>query len=878
MSREIYTYTDLRTLGQTPFWNKIQNIPQITVSADLRKSLKGSAQYDKVDGLFRDEAIVQACEIRKLTDTAFPKWRDDETKFHETVILSQYIREQIRLCGEDIAKRRWLVGCRRNLGMILSSIILLEEACIDITDIHPEGDRNIELLLGAWKFLRQNDTAISTFHRQLKSLESREAWNPIFNKLFGRIGIHTLVFHGFYYFTPIQEKVLCLLEQAGIKIICLFCYNETYPYANEIWGKTYSEKNGYPELADWHMEHSNKPDPYGEIFEGRKAQISNHVSFKEYANVMDFVHGMKQVADEGYSIYSSNPNTANELLRDFYPDEYGDRKLLSYPIGQFVSTLNKLWDEDLQEIVLDEDRLIECFASGWLAADGVSGKQYMQDLIRIMPFFADCTTTSEWESRIELLKEIRYDAVEPFLKELDDDDTIARWQEIMANPLLNFSVFAVPDEKLDVILTLIKQLLHMARELFSEKQTLHVHEHIEKLDRILRKHELSNELYEEEREILKDLFEKLGDPSGFTAECFPSDISSALNIYMSGKFNDDEIQNKSIGMVSPLFFVDAACVKHKGKVHVCLCDIKNLPGGRKEYIWPLTSRHIRDCYERTGNKLITNMMHIMECNYICNRYFIYAALKNHDVQLSWVRDMGDKLLTPSPYINLVQEATGLKLPVSKQNSINNKRVADASSSSGKYKTYERDRMPATVAKEAMMDYAICPMKYALGYVVEPSPVFVNEFQQNYAINGLIGAIHGLMKSRGMTMDEVYQNVIRLFPSMRRVEKRQVYDYLQYQNNFTKEEFSDYSQMGEFLYSDERLKVRFPNASIYNQAYDEYINLYKANGRKDMDFYTKPNLPTSVLSQKKAMDVCLFCQHQEYCRYATFAVDQEVLYD
>ena len=34
--------------------------------------------------------IVQACEIRKLTDAAFPKWRDDETKFHETVVLSQF--------------------------------------------------------------------------------------------------------------------------------------------------------------------------------------------------------------------------------------------------------------------------------------------------------------------------------------------------------------------------------------------------------------------------------------------------------------------------------------------------------------------------------------------------------------------------------------------------------------------------------------------------------------------------------------------------------------------------------------------------------------------------------------------------------------------
>ena len=124
MSREIYTYTDLRTLGQSPYWKKIRNLPQITVSADLKKSLKGTEAFDKVDGLFKDEVIVQVCEMRKLADAALPKWRDDETKFHETVVLSQYIREQIALCGEDTLKRRWLVGCRRNLSMILSSIIL----------------------------------------------------------------------------------------------------------------------------------------------------------------------------------------------------------------------------------------------------------------------------------------------------------------------------------------------------------------------------------------------------------------------------------------------------------------------------------------------------------------------------------------------------------------------------------------------------------------------------------------------------------------------------------------------------------------------------------------------------------------------------------
>ena len=77
----------------------------------------------------------------------------------------------------------------------------------------------------------------------------------------------------------------------------------------------------------------------------------------------------------------------NKILKDYFPEEYGDRKILAYPIGQFVSTLNKMWDEELNTIKLDEDNLIDCFASGWLSVNGISGKQYMQDLMHILPFF-----------------------------------------------------------------------------------------------------------------------------------------------------------------------------------------------------------------------------------------------------------------------------------------------------------------------------------------------------------------------------------------------------------------------------------------------------------------------------------------------------------
>ena len=177
-----------------------------------------------------------------------------------------------------------------------------------------------------------------------------------------------------------------------------------------------------------------------------------------------------------------------------------------------------------------------------------------------------------------------------------------------------------------------------------------------------------------------------------------------------------------------------------------------------------------------------------------------------------------------------------------------------------------------------MDYAICPMKYALGYIVEKSPTFQNEFHQNYAINGLIAAIHSLMRTRGMTIDEIYKNIISLFPAMRKVEKRQVYDYLQYQSGFSDVDYAGYSELGNMRYSDERLKVRFPNKDVRDQALEKYGKLLTPDGRTGMDFYVTAADNETNPYKKVKLDVCLFCQHQDYCRHAAFAVDQEALYD
>ena len=526
-----------------------------------------------------------------------------------------------------------------------------------------------------------------------------------------------------------------------------------------------------------------------------------------------------------------------------------------------------MWDEEKESVILDEDSLIECFSSGWLAKDGISGKELMQDLTNILPFFKGAERLEDWEEKIDYLKKVKSEVIDEFDVDLDPDERISRWQHIAGNPFTNFGVFNVPSEKLDVILSLIEQLIDMARDLFTKNAEINISEHVRKLENILYEHELSDKLYEEEIEIVKELFTKLDEPDGFSSKCFPGDIAIALNVYLSGKFDDNELQPNKVGLVYPMFQIDSSTLKANGKIHICLCDVDSMPGGNKRYIWPLTGRIIKECLSRGievrhENKLIYNLIEIMEATTESNRYFMYCGLKNKDVTLSWINNINDKPHAPSPYIGLIKDAFNLEIKNNKRFYIPYEKVKRSEVGHLRLAPYDETRRPENILKEAKMDYALCSLRYIFGYVVEKNPTYSGEFQQNYAITSLVKSIYHLMKDEGVSANDVYANVIKLFPGLRKVESRQIKDYITALNDSTEVDLAGFSDCGNRKYTEERIRVHFPNDRVRKAAFQKYKKLNTPDGKTGI----------SIDEQIDMIDVCTFCPHQSFCRKARFAVD------
>ena len=857
MSKRIYCYTDISTLSDCTFYEEIKSLPQVTVSSDLRKGINGK----------EDLFALKAIDLRQLLDLIAPDWTTDITKFQESVVLSEYIRDRIQTCKTEEDKQ-WLIGCRRNLNAILSTIILLEEAGVLPSEL-PTPDKNFQLFVEAWKYLIGREASIDTFRKEMEQLKSKKFLDTLIKQLFQRDSVTSIVIHGFYYFTPIQRRVFDALEKQGYSLIYLIPYDMNYPFVNEIWEKTYAENNGYPGVKEWTVSNHQKDEPIAEIFEGKKVSITDKLRVLEYGSIIEFVNDIKRSKDEGYSIYAANYNQANSILKDFFPEEYGERKLLSYPIGQFVYTLNKMWNEDEQMIRLEEESIRQCFSSGWLSTEGVSSKKYMQDLEYILPFFANCETVQQWNNRISLLENIYNKAITSFSSKVSESpEADVRWQKVYNNPFNNFSIFAVKPERLNSVIILLTQLIEMAETLFGKSGEVELTEHIKKLDHLLKRHEKSQDLYTEEREIVHELFRKLESDKDEVLKCFPSDIANAMTLFLDGSFEDEETRSRGAGMVYPLYQIDAAPIKNNSKVHICLCDVNNMPGKTKDYVWPLTSEVVEKCFYQTNNKYIKIMMQVMESAPICNRYFIYSALKNKDVELSWINNMNGKLLSASPYIRLLCSIGEISIDTLKNRLLSSSKISEIEISARKVSKYQIIDKSQHVAKESMMDYALCPMRYVFGYVLDEYPTYQGIFLHNYAINGLVTAVYYLMKNMGISQSEIEEEVLELFPNLRAVEKRQIKDYLSIEAAEKNTDLGMRTEYADVSYTDERLKVKFPYKKVREEAKKKYGELMTPAGRNGINLYE----PTDVKA------ACVFCQHADYCRNAIFALDQEDYYD
>ncbi|SEG29365.1 hypothetical protein SAMN04487934_11415 [Eubacterium ruminantium] len=852
MSNKVYSYANISELKSAPFYSEILTLPQIAMSKEI------SSIRFKIPAL--KKKIVSFNVFEKYL---FFGWNDASQRFKYVTMLNHFIRERIYRTT-DKYEREWLFGCKKNINVAINNIIKLEEAQVKPADI-VDDDRDIRIFKEMWNTLIESDNTISDFRKKLTTYRDPENFTKAVEAAMENLKVDMrgkkIILNGFQFFTPIQRFVYECFVKAGFEIIALIQDDERYPYANEIWNHLYTEKNGFPSRKEWIRQKVSKTNPLGEIFETGATTRADNLKLIKYRNTIEFIEDIKRIKDDGYYIYSADDHAANKMLRDYFPENYEVRNLLAYPIGQFIYTLHKMWDENLECITLTQDGLRKCFASGWLSYKGRSSTKYTEPLERILPYFDNCYSINDWQERLNILCDAYDDAVDQFKVDSGNKETV-KAKELLGNPFKNFAVFSVEEEKMEAVIGVMKQLIKMANTLFGKNEPVSIQKHMSKLDAMLQMNDgMPSELFVKERETVKKIFDALASEHVRDFLCYPGDLAAAMLYYMNDKLDDEEVKKDRPGiLVFNIFQVESAPIASKGKVHICMADIQKLPGAYGRYSWPLDEKLLEDVYKNTHNSYVREWLDNNKLTALSNRYYTYIALQNDDVEISWIQKQGDKLLSPSPYVTLLDKLTNSKIQECEIRNINLQHVSDIRAIKKLDKTFDITRSENKYQYEAELEYSLCPMRFVYSYILNDSPVYRNEYQQNMAIVRYIQALNTLLEGK-YDIEYIAEQVFELIPGIRKAEKRQIIDDAKRWDLPYNE--GGYTDFRDKAYTDYRINLKFLDKDVFKAAKSQADMLMSQYGRKNIEY-------TNIGPDNEK--ICVFCPHATYCRRSLFGVD------
>ena len=442
MSLSIYTYSNPYEINNEPFWDSIKNCAHFCVSQTMVNGL--SAVYSELnDG--------QLATVEELVEALYPNWFDTKTYIEQYTILTN----TLDTVTPNIEPDRWKKikqSLRFNKSSLLDSIRLMAEMGLSLKNLKIKKITEEQLYLvaaykailngeNAKKFnLRRNfsdkeiDQAVKTALVAKDVRRGKEA------KSVEKIDCNTVVIHGIHQFTP---TILSMIEEVAKykRVVLLFNYQQQYKEIYQTWLDVYScfdlnikSQFNNEFIPSTLLQASYKgnvlADQIGKLTDGtltEKSRVLNDISVIEFDNITEFSAYVAQIFEDASrkyhedenkkglalsymreQFYSAN-NSVNDILKVYFPEQFGERHFLAYPIGHFFVAVTNMWDSENGGIKIENmNDIAECLYSGALY-EKIPGS-LITTFNLTKNYFSRATVLegdNELEGVIDLLKKLR---------------------------------------------------------------------------------------------------------------------------------------------------------------------------------------------------------------------------------------------------------------------------------------------------------------------------------------------------------------------------------------------------------------------------------------------------------------------------------------
>lgn len=789
MGLKIYTYSNPYEIKRESYWNEIKDCAHFCVSQTMVNGLEEIYPSLKEGGYLTT--------IKILINTLYSDWEDENRRVKQIIEVDNAINSLNFDENLNVSARRSL---EYNTKSLVKCIRLFKELRLNANSFDVSRlNTDQKYLIDIYKYTCSREKTSFEFERvsradiiDEKILEALK--NKHKNHSYDKLDRSTVVIHGIHQFTP---AMLCAIEDISRSknVILLFNYQKQYGTIYQTWTNIYS-------LFESGIKYSDEPefkpisllidsyscntlaDNIGTISNGElevKTGILDNLEVIEFENITEFAGYCAQLFENARKINkrngSHNPvlydmteqlysasGKVNDILRAYFPEQFGERHFLDYPIGHFFVAVVEMWDNENECVKVEDMSLIkDCFESG-IINERVPG-ELLNTFNTIEPYIEKETTLV---GIIASLKKLR--------KYVDSSD----------KKLQRIGYLNVSKERLDELRNALSELNKIVIGFFSDFSSggdnfnrfyRRIH------DFIVKRTQDMESLDEEMKQVVTNLLARMNKidlPDTGTFTC----LKQTMSFYLS---HDDNLMHGANWIVRDFEQIDGDILrssKQKAErtcYHFCCLSDKDICATKDERLpWPLDINFFEYSYEPLEQNYQIFLKSKMEFKNF-KRYALLYGLEFNRIgcKLSYVKTVDRK---DNELYHLIK-MLGVKV---------RKYHSDAVDSYVPHLKYSQPTGASYCRENEYTDkikYSMCPYRFALESIVQEKTMFRERFLvifymrvllQNTIFNNNAGRRLNESDLRNIIINE-YQNLDDKFKISNEYEKSQIisemYKYL-----------------------------------------------------------------------------------------------------
>ena len=776
MSIRIYTYSDPYKLNQEEYWEQIIECPYFCASQTLVNGLRSLYKNDYQAG--------RVTTVLNLVEMFFEQWMGTAGVVKQHADIDNIMAAQLWSTDEKM-DHNIRQAFQFNREDVLESIRVMAALDIQPCDI----DKNYlyqeqKILVGVYEKILSSDylkdfLVNTNIEEESVDLLLRSTLNKAYpNNPDLKLDYSRVVFHGIHQFTPIMLRAIELIGRYK-DVILLFNYQEQYSNLYQTWIDIYraiddnitlsTVENARPNIINKNSYPCNVlADNLGKLMEGKTESIdlSNDIEILEFNNKTEFANYVADRFESAKHHNSESPLNAmkeqfyaadtsvNDILKIYYPDQFGERQFLNYPLGHFFVAIANMWDDSTNEMVVtDGNNIKECLNAGIIEEKAPGSLSSLFNQVEAL--FSGIRTIDEMISRLKRVKKNKKTLFEESLKE----------------ELEHISYYSISNEEIEALIKALETLKRIAHYFFEDfgKESNNFKAFYKKIKQYL-KDELEEvgTLDEEFSDIIRRVLLRLEEVEEINATASFECLKSTMSIYLLQETKPGKSANWIVRGFEQIDGDILLIGKWNGEINdtiyhfACLSDEDILSSKVLEFPWPLTS----DFFDVAQSPIDWKTQVYVKARKEYKNFKKYALLyglefNRANYKLSYIKQTGEKEKEPYYLLNILGLNTTPYFET-----INNKYLEPLDAIE-----FQPNQNNANYTVFDYYRFKMCPYRFLLETHVEGNTVYKDEFilaryMEVVLENHLKRTLEGFLVSETIVdakLSEIYDSLKRYFP-------------------------------------------------------------------------------------------------------------------